>query len=440
MLSNTKIDKLGKEIRKNQKSLSDEILNDLQNFRVSHKDSLSNVFNELVTIKKKFKKSSIITFRIKRFESILGKLLFREKKMKLSRMWDIAGCRVIVKNNEEVYKYRDEILKKLDVRKETDYILKPKKNGYKSIHLYVNSAIDNRVVEIQIRNQQDHNWATLVEISDLLFNSKLKEFNEDPVLSWFHLLLSKEKPLKISELKELSKILVDYKYIEKLSSVFNRNYLKVREQWLLIENKYRHKFFLIESSKDIIPQIEAFDNFNNAEKRYFEKYESNQKSNIVLTHIPKPTYEQISIAYSNYLLTMHSFLDDFIELYEKLIIESLKNNKYFDFIKYLNLYNDINLSIFTNLTKEALHSNEIAKGLPPSVKKKILKKQKEWKKEITKNIRNYNHKLNKFKNVFNSNLPTSFYKILIIKNILKYINWRFNKKISKNYAKLMNEK
>ena len=51
-----------------------------------------------------------------------------------------------------------------------------------------------KVIEIQIRSLEQHNWATLVEISDLLFQSKLKEFNDKkcPDLYEFHRILAKK--------------------------------------------------------------------------------------------------------------------------------------------------------------------------------------------------------------------------------------------------------
>ena len=48
-------------------------------------------------------------------------------------------------------------------------------SGYRSIHLNVRLKGDKRVVEIQLRALEHHNWATLVEITDLLFRTKLKE-------------------------------------------------------------------------------------------------------------------------------------------------------------------------------------------------------------------------------------------------------------------------
>ena len=87
-----------------------------------------------------------------------------------------------------------------------------------------------------------------------------------------------------------------------------------------------------ETSKNNVPIIEAFDNFKDAEIGYFNKFKSNDNANVVLTYLLKPTFEQISIAYSNYMLTMHSCIDDFTIIFESLIVESLKSHKYLDFL------------------------------------------------------------------------------------------------------------
>src|SRR5688572_5135499 len=96
------IDRLGDNIRLEGKSIKDETLGKLQDYRISHKETLSSIFNSLCSLAHKVNKFSIITYRIKRFESIIGKLN-RYPDMKFSRMWDVAGCRCIFYSDEHVY-------------------------------------------------------------------------------------------------------------------------------------------------------------------------------------------------------------------------------------------------------------------------------------------------------------------------------------------------
>jgi putative GTP pyrophosphokinase len=188
-------------------------------------------------------------------------------------MWDIGGCRCILRNNGDVYKLKELILKSeaIEIVKEYDYIYEPQKDGYKSLHIFVKFKSSNQIIEIQIRNKADHNWATLVEISDLLFDSKLKEYGEDKKLLRFHYLLSIINTLSTKEKYEISSILKEYNYFKKLSEVFSRNYLQVRKQWFDIESQNNHKFFLIETQKDDIPKISSFKSFYEAEMTYFNR-------------------------------------------------------------------------------------------------------------------------------------------------------------------------
>jgi hypothetical protein len=119
-------------------------------------------------------------------------------------------------------------------------------------------------------------------------------------------------------------VIKEYRYFERLSEVFSRNYLKVRKQWAEKETKSNHKFLLIEANKDDVPRIDSFYSFQEAEENYFNIYKTRQNANVVLTHLQNINYSQISIAYSNYILTFHSFLFECLEILESLIVDTLK--------------------------------------------------------------------------------------------------------------------
>lgn len=430
-MTNGEIDRLGDRIRTEIK-ISDQTLQDLQNYRTSHKDTLSEVFNELCTFSKKASILPIVTYRIKRFESIIGKL-GRYPDMRFNRMWDIGGCRCILKSDNDVYKLKELIRtkSKLQIRKEKDYIREPQEDGYKSLHLFVSMPNNPIVIEVQIRNQTDHNWATLVEITDLLFDANLKEYGENKDLLKFHLLLSKRNKLEIEDKKQLSKLINDYKYFDRLSVVFSKNYIQVRKQWLEIEEKQNHKFFLIVSKKDEVPKITSFKNFIEAEQTYFDFYKTAQNSNIVLTHLPSPNYHQISIAYSNYILTFHSFFDDCYEIFESLISDSLKNRNYLNFNKYFDLYNAIEHNHIKNLVMEILEVNKILEQSSKVKGSKSNGKEKEWKTDIDKQIKKRQENIKRLHFAFNRNVPTTIVGRLIFIQIVKYISRKYHKKLTK---------
>ena len=175
------IDRLGERIGAS-KVVTDTDLEQLQEYRQSFQDSLSRVFSFVLKTARKIDKQCIVTYRVKRIDTIIEKLRrFRENEngeMRLSRMWDIGGCRCIlnVENYDKLYLLHDAIIKEFESGgakcKVTDHIKEPSKSGYTSLHIYVKDKITQKPIEIQIRNKAQHNWATLVEIVDLLYESK----------------------------------------------------------------------------------------------------------------------------------------------------------------------------------------------------------------------------------------------------------------------------
>lgn len=315
---------------------------------------------------------------IKRIDSILRKVE-REPNMQFSRMWDIGGCRCILKNDTQVYKVAKLIEARFNVRKSNDYVIDPKEDGYKSLHLYVDVPNEKRVIEIQLRNQNDHNWATLVEISDVIFDAGIKEYQRDKRLLRFHYLLSIKKSLSIDEMTEIAEIVIKYKYIEKITSIFSRNTIEVRKQWMEIEST-NHKYFLIETSKDQVPIINSYKHFYEAEREYFKRYLNVSNKNIVLTHLPTPNFDQINIAYSNYFLTFHEFNNTFIVLIKSLVKKSLNTENIFKIVKYYHLYNVLALSNILHYLKEV----SFLIDQTDSLKRKDSKELKDGKRELKK--------------------------------------------------------
>lgn len=440
-MTNGEINRLGDKVREEYitDSLADNTLNELQTYRTSHKDTLARVFNVICNLNRKMGKQNIVTYRIKRFESIIGKL-YRYPKMEFSRMWDIGGCRCIVDTDEDVYKLKELIIKSgiLEIRKENDYIKNPQPEGYKSLHLYISLIDDKTVIELQIRNKEDHNWATLVEITDLLFDAKLKEYGKDKELLRFHYLLSKRFELNTDEKKEIAKTIKKYRYFEKLSNVFSRNYIQIRKQWLEIESKHNHNYFLIETSKREVPKITSYKKFDEAEQNYFEIYKNNQTANVVLTHLPKPNYEQISIAYSNYILTFHSFLDDSYEIFEKLIEKTLIDKRYFEFIKYFKLYNEIVYHHVKNLMSEVFEIYQISKRKARNFKNyKLKQKEKDWVQDINNQVKRRQDKQKRIQVLMRQNMPKDgTFGNYFFKFISKRIAKNYNEKIKQVVDKM----
>lgn len=109
----------------------------LSNWRASHAYPMQSMLGYFR--KKAFEtyQYSVIVQRLKRTPSILAKLR-REGGMKLDRMEDIAGCRIVVSNKYNVYSVRNKIVNgrtRNILRRERDYIKSPKESGYRGVHL-----------------------------------------------------------------------------------------------------------------------------------------------------------------------------------------------------------------------------------------------------------------------------------------------------------------
>lgn len=355
------IDRLGQKIGASAE-VSQEDLNKLQEFRQTFQEPISNVFNFVLGVARKVDKQCIVTYRIKRIDTIVEKLRrFQENpngKMNLSRMWDIAGCRCILNSTDEDKLYV--LLKKMQKEygrdcKVNDYVAEQKDSGYRSIHIYVKDHQTQKPIEIQIRNKAQHNWATLVEIVDLLFGTKNKEHGAESLLGRFLYLYSKAEDLTKEEFSEMLKIERKVKVFERMSNVLTRNYLNIRRQWL--KQKTKGSYFVITANKNG-SEIVSFPTFKEAETAYYEKYLANSDSNIVLTHLRMPDFNQISMAYSNYVLAMHAFFDDYRVLVSRKIIMCLKDGFYYKFFKYFKIYTSNVRCHFENLSLEIQSIND----------------------------------------------------------------------------------
>lgn len=365
--SNKEYKKLGDRIRNNPQNISEEDLIILQELRLTYKEPLAIIFNSLEKTAHKVDSNCICTYRVKRIESIISKLI-RFPEMQVNRAEDIAGCRCIMSSTEKAYELYNRLMKNKDklpfVIKGTihDYIKEPKESGYRSIH--INAVLkdgDNRRVEIQIRGLEHHNWATLVEITDLLFNTKLKENGKkaDYDLYKFHRLLSlPEKSLSKKNKYFIADTIIKYNYIDKIGEVFARNYLDVRRQWNKMKLQRNH-FFLVSTGSDGIPNFMGFDIFEEAEKAYFEKFINNEENrNIVLTHLQQVSFTKISVAYSNYFLTFNNALIQILLYLSDAVTNSYHQNKISSFDRYYQCFLDI---IASWMEKQLLEVNSFNK-------------------------------------------------------------------------------
>jgi hypothetical protein len=164
------------------KQESDDAIAVMDSWRVAHNHPLEMARTSLASRVKLVNPKATIGMRLKREESIRGKLL-REPTMKLSKMQDIGGCRVILRDMQEV-----ENLVALYANDSgisvTDYVENPgpRVSGYRGKHIIWRfegegenyTGYKPMRIEIQVRTELQHSWATAVEVCSTFTSQNLK--------------------------------------------------------------------------------------------------------------------------------------------------------------------------------------------------------------------------------------------------------------------------
>jgi len=157
-LSRKQVDQLGDRLRRGSVSENDLRLLD------AYRESFAEAYEEAVaTIRTATGLDA--AGRWKTNFSIIGKLL-RESTMRLTRMQDVTGCRVVVANILEQDSVVERLIRAFPASKTYDRREKPS-YGYRAVHVIATAR--EKLVEIQVRTELQHLWAQLSErLSDLI--------------------------------------------------------------------------------------------------------------------------------------------------------------------------------------------------------------------------------------------------------------------------------
>ena len=154
----------------------------INNWRSSHSFPLNTFQNGLRKRGAKVSSNCIVSQRIKRLSSIELKLR-RFQNMTLSQMQDIGGCRAVLSSVSQVDKLRQSCREsdmKHTLQKVNDYIASPRESGYRGLHLIYTYRSDRKStyndlkIEMQLRSQTQHVWATAVETVGTFVQQALK--------------------------------------------------------------------------------------------------------------------------------------------------------------------------------------------------------------------------------------------------------------------------
>jgi hypothetical protein len=274
---------------------------------------------------------SVITGqRLKRKNAIYEKLCRCEtRSMSLERMYDIAGCRMVFEDLEDLYDFRKEFRKNSrfyhQLKYEKDYITKVKDSGYRGIHdIYAYKSDPRRpkhwdglFVEIQYRTKHQHAWATAVEVADIIKKSRTK-FSDaaDAEQNLFFQYASEIIARAYESKKSCYPLLSDQDLIDQ----FNNLEIKLNLLKTLKAIKVIHKDIKDKGKKAIIiwlhienshPEVEIFlfKNLTEANKKYFELEKQNPNDNIVLVKADKTNLlNSIKNIFRNYFTDAGDFI------------------------------------------------------------------------------------------------------------------------------------
>ncbi len=165
----------------------DEAREIISNFRSSHSYPLLSVTAHVRSHALAVNPDAVVARRTKRLPTILDKLE-RHPQMSVDSMQDMGGCRVVLDAIEEVDVLVDRLENvrraKNTIHKAYDYIRAPQPTGYRGQHLVYSyqaskEAYRGHKIEVQIRTELMHSWATAIETMDLFSGSRLK-YGEGP--------------------------------------------------------------------------------------------------------------------------------------------------------------------------------------------------------------------------------------------------------------------
>lgn len=154
----------------------------------SHGYPMYRIKNEAFAKIKACKVKGLPVARLKRMRSVRRKLATISTK--LDQIQDLGGCRIILPSiadaNALIARFRGHAVHTL--HNEKSYITEPKLGGYRSHHMIFKfkgsqdtEVFNNRRIELQIRTQLQHAWATAVEAVGYMRGEELKsgKGNED---------------------------------------------------------------------------------------------------------------------------------------------------------------------------------------------------------------------------------------------------------------------
>ena len=241
-LSQKQINKVGKRFRdaiydENDFEILEEFKKSYDDLLIEHTSKISKDLNNLGA-------NYVMAGRLKRTSSIIRKLQRPNNKgMDLTRMSDIAGTRIIVKNLDDQNKIINLIKENYNVEKEYNYV--ESNQNYKSIHIIIKED-QYKYFEIQVRTLAQQTWADESEE----YGEQAKQGFMSGEIKHYLTLLSDlmykiDKGIKI-DLDQINNHLYDQK-------------TPIKGKYQIIQNEFKMKFNSFETPNYYLIVYDSFD-------------------------------------------------------------------------------------------------------------------------------------------------------------------------------------
>jgi ppGpp synthetase/RelA/SpoT-type nucleotidyltranferase len=289
-----------------------EIFRIANNWRDSHMYPMQRIRHEVIGQIRRLKQNGKTFARVKRMASIRRKL--RNLPQGLNQIQDLGGCRAILPAMKEAQALINSCRENLahGVHNVDDYIKEPKPDGYRSYHIVykflgsdTEEIFKGRRIELQVRTQLQHSWATAVEAVGTFRGENLKAGQGDE--QWLRLfeLMASEIALaencpeldgapariaRIREIRDLNKSLSAIATLENLRQAFN--YVESRRT--LIDPEY---FLIRYDNRSSTVTVDPYDSAI-AGSMSFDEIERDVDINVVLVAADK--VEELIEGYPNY--------------------------------------------------------------------------------------------------------------------------------------------
>jgi ppGpp synthetase/RelA/SpoT-type nucleotidyltranferase len=301
------------------RQLSPEEVQALDAWRRAHKYVL-NTFQAILRNRTKGTQI-VVAQRLKRRSTIVDKL-FRESKMQLARMDDLAGCRMIFPDIKTLRAFRADLLKarfnhrvRNDVSK-YDYIANPKRSGYRGIHdIYEYNPQSKKgapfkglLLEVQYRTLAQHAWATAVEVVSRITENQPKFDRGDERHKEFFRLTSEIIARTVEGTTSVYGEISNEELLKRFEAIDAEINLvrMLRGLHTIYEGGPDGGNIILQFSENGQLTIHKVEDDEKATEEYFRLEKSAPKDDIVLVNAD--TFEDVRSAYRNYFSDPQDFL------------------------------------------------------------------------------------------------------------------------------------